>query len=972
MILLYHKVDVQAPTAFWVSADRFFEQMSALRSYDVVTLDDYDPGNPRHAVITFDGVYENVVRFAAPILKHFGYPYELFIIGDYVGQGNEFDQKVEPPARFADLEQLEWCAKRGGRIQWHSKSHPRLSGLSPDALNAELSVPASLRERFGAGHFGWFAFPHGEHDEDVINAVKERYDGALSCIAGNETDRYSLNRITVKESTNWKRPTVSIIIPNYNYGAYLPEAIDSVLAQTVPADEVLIIDDASTDGSREILNAYADKARIEINSENLGIVENFRKAVSMTSGDYVAFVGADNRIRADFIEKCRSALDRNEDAAVAYTDLIMFGPRAGMMSNRENVTVVAESMGERWPLLLRRYPDPTPEVLSRFKTHNFVHGSSMFRRRDYEAVGGYESNLQAEDHNLFYRIHKLGRKFIHIPEPLLEYRQHSAKQANTVLGLEMQNRILRQRAKALEKELSSAQQRLREESERIALLEDRERILHAQGQSHHAATPLQILARTFRAKRRSVTATGINAADAAVRKARRGARKIGARKSAVTLSDFEVAIVHYRQVRPTVAMLNAFFDHYPEQTVTLVDNSGGECSVHAQILPHLEEERRRNIRVLVNPAKEHGSLGPLSHGAGIDFAIAHTARPYLISMETDTFVLKRGGLEFLADLARQGYDWAGLGQKPYKGRFASFSPSFAFFRLAPIRRHGLSFRVKHRTSEDIFAVDLLLKHHLDVAQRLREGKEIEYPEGKPPDTYRRELKQIINAELQHLSYFDTGEWVHYALTREGYRGKLFEPIDSVCHSWGSRDEKIFLENFTHNLPHLDLNDFLPPALQIASYQLCELACLDVRSTGVVPGGERAHWAAVGVPDVKASLSECGLTIRIPNEKDRVYVGMGSQAFDKPPAEETGALLSASKEYQLRCKSRVKDSSLQGELWLIEYGSGRRLKSHRTPLRADETRLSFTTTSESTHFRIFWRFSGGGEALIEKLELWQRG
>jgi peptidoglycan/xylan/chitin deacetylase (PgdA/CDA1 family) len=116
MILLYHKVAPLPHTRWWVSADSFDVQLAALREREVVYLDDYDPTNPRHAVITFDGVYENVRRFALPLLKKWDYPFELFVIGDLLGEENIFDQDMEPPARFASCEDLEALVAGGGRV----------------------------------------------------------------------------------------------------------------------------------------------------------------------------------------------------------------------------------------------------------------------------------------------------------------------------------------------------------------------------------------------------------------------------------------------------------------------------------------------------------------------------------------------------------------------------------------------------------------------------------------------------------------------------------------------------------------------------------------------------------------------------------------------------------------------------------------------------------------------------------------
>lgn len=437
MILLYHKVAPEALTEWWVSADAFDRQMAALAAYEVVPLADYDSGNPRHAVITFDGVYENVYTYAFPLLRKWGYPFELFATGDYIGGDNAFDS-VEPPARFCTLDQLQEMACAGGRVQWHTASHRKLARLPEDELRRELEVPQSLRARFGAPHFDWFAYPHGDHSPQAVARVRELFDGALSCVAGNDVDRYELNRLTVQESTRLDRSRVTVIVANYNYGAYLPQAMDSVLHQSVAPDEIILIDDASTDGSQEVAKRYEDVARVVLNERNLGIVANFNKAVGLATGDLIAFLGADNRMRSDYVERCKAALDRNSQAAVAYTDMSIFGPRAADLAQRVDAEQIGFSAAERWPVFYWRFPDPTPETVAAMASRNFIHGSSMYRRSVFDEVGGYLTSSGPEDHNLFSRMLGAGWQAVHVPEALIEYRQHSNSQANTVLGLQME------------------------------------------------------------------------------------------------------------------------------------------------------------------------------------------------------------------------------------------------------------------------------------------------------------------------------------------------------------------------------------------------------------------------------------------------------------------------------------------------------------------------------------------------------
>ena len=172
-------------------------------------------------------------------------------------------------------------------------------------------MPESLRSAFPEEHFRWFAYPHEDLSEEGLQLVRKTFAGALSCVQGDDSDRYRLNRLTVVEQTNLSRSSVSVIIPNYNYGHLLIEAVESVLTQTVPSDEILIIDDCSSDNSWEAMQLFANQAKLVRNEKNLGVIQNFNKAVSLTSGNYIAFVGADNKIRCDYVEKCRAALDAN-------------------------------------------------------------------------------------------------------------------------------------------------------------------------------------------------------------------------------------------------------------------------------------------------------------------------------------------------------------------------------------------------------------------------------------------------------------------------------------------------------------------------------------------------------------------------------------------------------------------------------------------------------------------------------------
>src|SRR5258708_23497185 len=89
------------------------------------------------------------------------------------------------------------------------------------------------------------------------------------------------------------KPLVSILINNYNYGRFLTNAIDSALAQTYQRIEVVIVDDGSTDNSREIISSYGDRI-IPVLKENGGQASAFNAGVEASRGEILSFLDADD------------------------------------------------------------------------------------------------------------------------------------------------------------------------------------------------------------------------------------------------------------------------------------------------------------------------------------------------------------------------------------------------------------------------------------------------------------------------------------------------------------------------------------------------------------------------------------------------------------------------------------------------------------------------------------------------------
>src|SRR5688572_20554111 len=98
------------------------------------------------------------------------------------------------------------------------------------------------------------------------------------------------------------RPMVSIIINNYNYGNFLRAAIDSCLKQIYPFKEVIVVDDGSTDDSKDIILSYGDKI-IPLLKENAGQASCFNAGYNICHGDIILFLDADDFLADNALEK---------------------------------------------------------------------------------------------------------------------------------------------------------------------------------------------------------------------------------------------------------------------------------------------------------------------------------------------------------------------------------------------------------------------------------------------------------------------------------------------------------------------------------------------------------------------------------------------------------------------------------------------------------------------------------------------
>lgn len=144
---------------------------------------------------------------------------------------------------------------------------------------------------------------------------------------------------------------VSIVITNYNYASYLPAAIDSALGQSCRDCEVVVVDDGSTDSSKDVIAAYGDRIRA-LFKENGGHASAFNAGVLATSGDIVIFLDADDTLEADAAAAALAARDPSTSKVQWYLDVTDESGRA----TGERIPPITAQSGDLKPLVLDHGP----------------------------------------------------------------------------------------------------------------------------------------------------------------------------------------------------------------------------------------------------------------------------------------------------------------------------------------------------------------------------------------------------------------------------------------------------------------------------------------------------------------------------------------------------------------------------------------------------------------------------------------
>jgi glycosyltransferase involved in cell wall biosynthesis len=213
-------------------------------------------------------------------------------------------------------------------------------------------------------------------------------------------------------------PLVSVVVPTYNCARYVTAAVDSVLFQSFTDLELLVVDDGSTDGTRQVLAGYGPPVRY-LYQTNSGVSAARNLGIAESRGRYVAFLDADDTWMPQKLERQVAALDAAPGVGCCYSAFL-----------------VVDS--ELRPLGVRK-SERRGRILEDLLFRGNVVGSIctvLVERALLEQVGGFDLRMsQCADWDMWVRLAR-ETEFLYLEEPLVTYRQHGSMMSRDISLLE--------------------------------------------------------------------------------------------------------------------------------------------------------------------------------------------------------------------------------------------------------------------------------------------------------------------------------------------------------------------------------------------------------------------------------------------------------------------------------------------------------------------------------------------------------
>lgn len=215
---------------------------------------------------------------------------------------------------------------------------------------------------------------------------------------------------------------VSIILPVYNYDSYISETIESVLAQSYPHFELLIINDGSTDGTEKLILEYAHKdSRITYlpNKRNLGVSASRNRGLKEAKGEFIAFIDGDDLWMEEKLEKQMKLFNSHPEIEIINCAGIIIDPEG---NEKKTFRALGETVTNDLILDLLFYCRISALMLTLIIRRSTLNGNSFFDER-----------LQIYEDRDFIIEHLTESNYLPIEEPLVKLRRHPKQATSTKL-----------------------------------------------------------------------------------------------------------------------------------------------------------------------------------------------------------------------------------------------------------------------------------------------------------------------------------------------------------------------------------------------------------------------------------------------------------------------------------------------------------------------------------------------------------
>jgi len=225
-----------------------------------------------------------------------------------------------------------------------------------------------------------------------------------------------------KPAINIDKPLVSVVVPSYNHEDYIEECILAIVNQTYKNIELIVIDDGSTDHSREILERLQQQYGFTlICQENQGVSKTMNRAISLSGGKYITGSASDDVMMPDKIEKQVGFMEENPAYDLIFGKVHLIDEKSKIIPGK---------------VIHKPFPDPVKEIPFELLIDNDIipAPSMMFRKSAWEKCGGYNENTILEDFDLWLKIAYTG-KIVYVNDYFACYRWHGKNVSTAILKM---------------------------------------------------------------------------------------------------------------------------------------------------------------------------------------------------------------------------------------------------------------------------------------------------------------------------------------------------------------------------------------------------------------------------------------------------------------------------------------------------------------------------------------------------------